>query len=128
MAVLEKGCKNQPLVGKWKNELGSVMIIDPSADMSLMGSYETNVGPDIKKFVPLYGVMNPMNTANPTFTFSIAWDSVEKATCSAFVGQYFSNVEGEKLLTMWLLRDAVDTEGDNWEATMVGNNIFTRAK
>ena len=40
------------------------------------------------------------------------------ATCSAFVGQYFNDSEGEKLLTMWLLRDAVDTVGENWEATL----------
>ena len=39
-------------------------------------------------------------------------------SCSAFVGQYFKTPEGEKLLTMWLLREAMDTEDDNWEATL----------
>ena len=66
----------KPLVGKWKNELGSVMIIEPSASLSFDGSYETNVGAN--QFLPLYGVMNPMNTANPTFTFCVSWDLIKK--------------------------------------------------
>ena len=61
------------LVGKW-NELGSVMTIQPSDYMSFEGSYKTQVGAEEKGPVPLYGVMNPIKTANPTFTFCVAWN------------------------------------------------------
>ncbi|KAJ7425462.1 avidin-like protein [Pitangus sulphuratus] len=46
---------------------------------------------------------------------------------TVFTGQCFLDKDGEEVLkTMWLLRSRVDDIKDDWKATRVGTNVFTR--
>ncbi|OXB79130.1 UNVERIFIED_CONTAM: hypothetical protein H355_006589 [Colinus virginianus] len=48
---------------------------------------------------------------------------------TVFTGQCFVEENGKEVLkTMWLLRSRVGDIGDDWKATRVGNNVFTRLR
>ncbi|KAK2537220.1 avidin [Columba livia] len=62
------------------------------------------------------------------------WDTAQHLSAdppinsiTVFTGQCFVDDGGkETLKTMWLLRSAADNIKDDWKATMVGTNTFTR--
>lgn len=48
---------------------------------------------------------------------------------TVFTGQCFMDEDKqESLQTMWLLREKAEFATDNWKATTVGTNVFTRVK
>ncbi|KAL8164767.1 UNVERIFIED_CONTAM: hypothetical protein K2H54_004321 [Gekko kuhli] len=125
------GPRKCSLSGLWENDLGSRMRISPPDDAgAFSGSYLTAVtssGQPIKES-PLYGAQHhPDEKAQPTLGFVVRWTFSGSTT--AFVGQCFVDNEGvETLETLWLLRKEVPTHGNDWMATLVGKNVFTRVK
>nr|XP_025041507.1 avidin-like [Pelodiscus sinensis] len=75
---------------------------------------------------PFVGFQHPTNeTAQPTFGFTVKWTFTNNT--AVFVGQCFMGADGKEFLkTMWLLRAAVESPGDDWKATRVGTNLFVR--
>uniref|UniRef100_A0A8C3L6B4 Avidin n=1 Tax=Chrysolophus pictus TaxID=9089 RepID=A0A8C3L6B4_CHRPC len=119
------------LTGKWTNDLGSNMTIGAVNNRGeFSGTYHTAVtstSNDIK-LSPLYGTQNNINKkTQPTFGFTVNWKFSESTT--VFTGQCFMDRNGKEVLkTMWLLRSSVDDIDDDWKATRVGNNVFTRLR
>uniref|UniRef100_A0A8D0KMK7 Avidin n=1 Tax=Salvator merianae TaxID=96440 RepID=A0A8D0KMK7_SALMN len=119
------------LTGTWVNELGSKMTIK-AVDRAgnFMGSYWTAVSSTNQPIPrsPLHGGQQSANArGQPTFGFTVNWLSTGSTT--VFVGQCFVNSNGEETLeTSWLLRSQVAARGDDWKATRVGRNMFTRFK
>nr|CAO91681.1 dual chain avidin protein [synthetic construct] len=137
------------LTGKWTNDLGSNMTIGAvNSRGEFTGTYITAVtatSNEIKesplhgtqntinksggsKESPLHGTQNTINKrTQPTFGFTVNWKFSESTT--VFTGQCFIDRNGKEVLkTMWLLRSSVNDIGDDWKATRVGINIFTRLR
>ncbi|XP_037757753.1 avidin [Chelonia mydas] len=116
------------LTGDWKNDLGSNMTISAVNEAGqFSGLYLTAVSATEKPIVesPLTGSQHVDNLEQPTFGFTVKWSFSDSTT--VFVGQCFMDDQGkETLQTMWLLRVKAKSMGDNWNATMVGTNVFTR--
>ncbi|PKU38550.1 avidin-like [Limosa lapponica baueri] len=61
-------------------------------------------------------------TMGPSTSCPVPADSI-----TVFTGQCFVDEDGREVLkTMWLLRSRVDNVKDDWKATRVGINVFTR--
>ncbi|KFQ45726.1 Avidin, partial [Nestor notabilis] len=116
------------LAGKWTNDLGSNMTINPmSSKCNFDGSYNTSVSDTSNKITesPLVGSQNCTNQPWPVFGFTVNWDFADSV--SVFTGQCFVDEEGKEILkTTWLQRLHVDSIKDDWKATRVGFNNFTR--
>ncbi|NXK40103.1 AVID protein, partial [Piprites chloris] len=119
------------LTGNWVNDLGSNMkIFAVDGEGGFSGSYLTAVtasGNEIKES-PLQGSLQRKNQkGQPTFGFTVNWTFSDSIT--VFTGQCFVDKEGKEVLkTMWLLRSSVDDIENDWKATRVGINIFTRVQ
>ncbi|KFV71220.1 Avidin, partial [Dryobates pubescens] len=117
------------LTGNWTNDLGSTMEIKAvNEEGSFNGTYNTSVSATSNKIVlsPLQGYQNcKKESSQPTFGFTVNWNFSDSIT--VFTGQCFVDKKGKEVLkTMWLLRSHVDNITDDWKATSVGTNIFTR--
>ncbi|XP_005231575.2 avidin-like [Falco biarmicus] len=117
------------LTGHWINDLGSnmtILAVNGRGDFS--GSYHTAVTATTNEIQvsPLQGSQHRSNQkSQPTFGFTVNWSFSDSVT--VFTGQCFVDKEGkETLKTMWLLRSRVDNINDDWKATRVGINVFTR--
>ncbi|GAB0202965.1 avidin-like [Grus japonensis] len=119
------------LTGHWTNDLGSNMTIKAlNAKGEFAGSYHTAVTVTTNEIQvsPLQGSQHHTNEkSQSTFGFTVNWSFSDAIT--VFTGQCFVDKEGKEVLkTMWLLRSHVDTIKDDWKATRVGINIFTRLR
>nr|XP_021151051.1 avidin [Columba livia] len=121
------------LTGEWVNDLGSNMTIGPvNTEGKFDGSYLTAVkkAPGKIHISPLAGYQHATNIwRQPTFGFTVNWNFTDPPinSITVFTGQCFVDDGGkETLKTMWLLRSAADNIKDDWKATMVGTNTFTR--
>ncbi|KAM6186791.1 avidin-like [Sarcoramphus papa] len=114
------------LTGCWINDLGSNMTIGPvNGKGEFSGSYLTAVADtkDKIKVSPLQGFQHLTN--QPTFGFTVNWSFSD--SISVFTGQCFVDEKGKEVLkTMWLRRSHVDNITNDWKATRVGTNVFTR--
>uniref|UniRef100_A0A8C8SPN9 Avidin n=1 Tax=Pelusios castaneus TaxID=367368 RepID=A0A8C8SPN9_9SAUR len=118
------------LTGLWRNDVGSRMQIDRvNEDGSFSGKYHTAVSLTENSIKPatLIGSQQLSEGGQPTFGFTVNWKSFSEST-TVFTGQCYVGENGKEILqTMWLLREKVDPQ-NNWGATRVGTNIFTRTK
>ncbi|NXK46340.1 AVID protein, partial [Chauna torquata] len=125
----ERKCQ---LSGVWRNEQDSLMEISALAnDGGFQGQYLTRVtlAGGCPRVSPLKGAQQqPSEAAGPTFAFTVRWDTFSNAT-TTFVGQCFVDTSGREMLsTTWLLREAVGSLEEDWKATRVGRNVFTRKR
>ncbi|XP_037980599.1 avidin-like [Motacilla alba alba] len=122
--------KKCSLTGRWINDLGSNMTITSvNANGVFAGSYHTAVSATSNeiKLSPLQGSMqkSPNQKGQPTFGFTVNWSFSDSIT--VFTGQCFVDEYGKEVLkTMWLLRSRVENIKNDWKATRVGTNVFTR--
>ncbi|XP_032656881.1 avidin-like [Chelonoidis abingdonii] len=118
------------LSGVWQNDLGSNMTISAVNEAGqFSGLYLTAVSGAEKPILvsPINGSQHIDSLEQPTFGFTVQWTFSDSTT--VFVGQCFVDKHGkETLQTMWLLRVKARSAENNWNATMVGTNIFTRIK
>ncbi|KAJ1212542.1 hypothetical protein NDU88_000197 [Pleurodeles waltl] len=126
LALTTTVCSKCQISGKWKNDHGSTMSIG-SVDSKggFEGSYLTAVSStnnDITES-PLAGVQQLDD--EPTVGFIVKWISINSVT--VFTGQCFVDENGNEVLeTIWLLRSPAGVRTDNWKATRVGRDVFTR--
>ncbi|XP_049652466.1 avidin-like [Accipiter gentilis] len=119
------------LTGRWMNELGSNMTIMPvNGKGEFWGFYHTAVKTTTNEIQvsPLRGSQHrPNQQRHPTFGFTVKWSFSDSVT--VFTGQCFVDEKGNEILkTMWLQRSHVDNIKDDWKATRVGTNVFTRLR
>uniref|UniRef100_A0A8B9Q0P0 Avidin n=1 Tax=Apteryx owenii TaxID=8824 RepID=A0A8B9Q0P0_APTOW len=117
------------LTGFWINDLGSNMTINSvNKKGEFSGLYHTAVSAtkDEIKVSPLQGSQHRKNEQNqPTFGFTVNWSFSDSTT--VFTGQCFVDEDGKEILrTTWLLRQEVDKLKDDWKATSIGSDVFTR--
>ncbi|KAM6226400.1 avidin-like [Spheniscus humboldti] len=117
------------LTGRWMNDLGSNMTIGAvNGEGNFAGSYHTAVTATTNEIQvsPLQGSQHHTNQkSQPTFGFTVNWNFSDSIT--VFTGQCFVDKKGNEVLkTVWLLRSHEDNIKNDWKATRVGINVFTR--
>ncbi|XP_078058930.1 avidin-like [Mustelus asterias] len=109
------------LSGCWDNDLGSNMTMIVSDSGVISGAYWSKVSSTGQM---AKGVMigYQQDLKRPTFGFVVKWkiDSI-----TVWTGQYEKIAAKEHLKTVWLLRQNVNAS-DNWKATSIGMDLFTR--
>ncbi|OCU02350.1 avidin [Xenopus laevis] len=114
--------------GQWRNNLGSNMTIQSVSDNgAFAGVYLTAVSSVNTEIVesPLTGFWK--KSKQPIIGFAVKWAFSDSLT--VWAGQCFLNENNEEVLhTTWLLRSKQEAQQDNWKATRIGVDTFTRLK
>ena len=118
------------LEGTWHTELGSTLIIERVRDGGLSGTYATalSASGSAKGSFEVVG-RTDADSGGEAVVFSVCWknDLSDCHSATAWVGQT-QRVDGhERISAMWLLTVETSPEQD-WYATHVGHDVFTRAK
>jgi hypothetical protein len=118
------------LEGTWHNELGSTMTIDHVRDGGFTGTYITALSPTgaTRGSFKLVG-RTDADSGGEAVAFLVCWqnDVSNRHSVTAWTGQA-QNIDGKDQITaMWLLTVETSPEQD-WYATHVGHDIFTRAQ
>lgn len=107
------------VVGSWKNERGSLLVIDAVVDGKLQGTFRSAVGNvDPSKSFALVGVVR-----GDVIGFTVDFGAA--GSVASWVGQ----VDGDTLRTQWhLSRDVVDQDeaAKLWSSTLSGADAFVR--
>ena len=116
--------------GVWFNELGSEMQLSPSGGQ-MSGVYMTAVGHAVGNY-QLSGRYNENpSSGGQAMGWAVAWQNayLNSHCATAWSGQYQIDpaTGAEEIVTFWLL--TIETEpDDDWEATKIGQDTFTRTK
>lgn len=116
------------LMGTWRNELGSKLVIKQITDDTLIGTYESAVSEDscAQGEFALTG-RTDVELGGDTVGFAVTWRN-DQSDCNAttsWAGQYLDANGEESLTTLWLLVSKTDS-GQQWASTIVGKDVFTR--
>ncbi|MFI6654989.1 avidin/streptavidin family protein [Streptomyces sp. NPDC050523] len=115
------------ITGDWYNEFGSHMRITADPTGCIRGTYESHAG----HAVGAYPLVGRYETAafpdhGTPLGWTVAWRNGKTDACSvtSWSGQYYAD-DGERLCVTWLLT-ASAIAANTWEATAVGQDVFTR--
>ena len=112
--------------GLWYNELGSMMQLNVSGG-NVWGWYYSAVG-TAKASYPLSGQINPQPYPfSQVLGWAVAWTNAyaNAHSSTSWSGQYQTVENQEEIVAFWLLTSETQ-EQDDWEATLVGKDVFTR--
>jgi hypothetical protein len=112
--------------GLWYNELGSMMQLNVSGG-NVWGWYYSAVG-TAKATYPLSGQINPQPYPfSQVLGWAVAWTNAyaNAHSSTSWSGQYQTVDNQEEIVAFWLLTSETQ-EQDDWEATLVGKDVFTR--
>ncbi len=111
--------------GIWYNELGSKMILR-AGKSSITGTYITHGGEASNRF-NLLGKINDPADYSAAIGWVVIWKNefktMESVTCWSGQVQAFTGID--KIVTTWLLTTEIEM-GDDWNATLIGKDVFTR--
>ncbi len=113
--------------GIWYNELGSIMDLRVSGNV-ITGKYQTKVG-GAPGIYPLTGYLNAPNPNGIAVGWTVLWNNQlgNKQSLTSWAGQYQLSDGIEEIYTFWLLVRELE-HAEDWEATNVGQDTFTRNK
>jgi hypothetical protein len=118
------------LEGTWHTELGSTLSIDPVMDGGFSGTYATALSAtgSAQGSFEVVG-RTDTDSGGEAVAFSVCWKNEvsDKHSATAWVGQAQRIDERDRISAMWLLTVETSPEQD-WYATHVGHDVFTRAK
>lgn len=112
--------------GLWYNELGSVMQLNVSGG-NVWGWYYSAVG-NAQSTYQLAGSINPKPYPfSQVLGWAVSWTNAYKNAHSvtSWSGQYQTIDGQEEIVAFWLLTSETPEEQD-WEATQIGKDVFTR--
>lgn len=117
------------ITGTWYNQLGSTLIVTATEDGGLTGTYESAVGNAQNRYV-LTGRYDtaPTGGSGTALGWTVGWRNEYRDAHSAttWSGQFFGG-DKARITTQWLLTSGT-TEANEWQSTMVGHDLFGRAK
>lgn len=114
--------------GIWYNELGSQMQLNVSGG-NVWGWYYSAVGVAQATY-PLSGQINTKPYPfSQVLGWAVAWTNAYQNAHSvtAWSGQYQTVDGDEEIIAFWLLTNEMPEQQD-WEATLIGKDVFTRTK
>lgn len=125
--------------GDWYNEVGSHMRITVDPTGGIRGSYASAKGHATGTY-PLVGRYDTaaLPDHGTTVGWTVAWHnaSTDAGSVTSWSGQYYgdggsdsssggSDEDGERICVTWLLTASANA-ANTWEATAVGQDVFTR--
>jgi hypothetical protein len=114
------------ITGDWYNELGSHMRLTAEPRGGITGSYVSAAGHAPGPYV-LVGRHDPPALADhgTALGWTVAWrnDDNDAGCVTSWNGLYYD--DAEQIRATWLLT-ASATQPNAWEATSVGQDVFTR--
>ena len=114
--------------GTWYNELGSMMQLT-EADGALGGIYNSAVGHAEYEYTLVGRYDTEPGSGGQAMSWTVVWQNAygNSQSATAWAGQYQTLAGGEEeIFAMWLLASEVEDPGDDWSATQVGQDIFSR--
>ncbi|MEX3992847.1 avidin/streptavidin family protein [Paraburkholderia sp. EG286A] len=110
------------LVGKWENELGSVVTIDQFDGTNFSGTYETAVGNDgLAATAPLFGTV-----AGDAIAFTVNWGPTY-VSVRGWSGLLLADGNQACMYTLWNLSCTPMDEDDFQHSILTGADLFARA-
>jgi len=114
--------------GDWYNEIGSHMRVTADPSGCIRGTYASATGHAAGTY-PLVGRCEA--AADPDHGTPLGWTVVRRngrtdaESVTSWSGQYYYDDGQERICATWLLM-ASATAAKTWEATAVGQDVFTR--
>ncbi|MFT0174319.1 avidin/streptavidin family protein [Paraburkholderia mimosarum] len=109
------------LVGKWENELGSVMTIDQFDGVNFSGTYQSAVSSDGQYATgPISGTV-----AEDAIAFTVDWD-IAYASVTSWSGLLLHNGDQACMYTLWNLSSTPEKEDDFWQSIQAGADLFAQ--
>ncbi|MFE0518239.1 avidin/streptavidin family protein [Streptomyces sp. NPDC058954] len=113
--------------GDWYNDVGSHMRITVDPTGGIRGIYVSATGHAAGTY-PLVGRYDSAALADhgATLGWTVAWHNgrSDAGSVTSWNGQYYKD-GGERICTTWLLTASANP-ANTWEATAVGQDVFTR--
>jgi hypothetical protein len=113
--------------GDWYNEIGSHMRITADPTGCVRGTYVSAAGHAVGTY-PLIGRCEAAGVPDhgTPLGWTVAWRNgrTDAGSVTSWSGQYYED-GGERICATWLLT-ASATAANTWEATAVGQDVFTR--
>ena len=111
------------LEGRWLNQHGSELVLDPWPDGSLHGTYRTASGIGSDSSAPVRGAWEPGDLGHSAVVgFIVSWPAVRGLT--TWCGRY-RPAEGTIEAGWVMCTEAEDP--DDWRSTFTGHDVFHRA-
>ncbi|MEU6538510.1 avidin/streptavidin family protein [Streptomyces sp. NPDC047000] len=117
--------------GDWYNEVGSHMTITADPTGGIRGGYVSAKGHAMGTY-PLVGRYDTAALADhgTTVGWTVAWHNAgtDAGSVTSWSGQYYGDGDGgggERICVTWLLTASANA-ANTWEATAVGQDVFTR--
>ena len=113
---------------KWKNELGSIMVLTYGSDGSLSGTYQSGAGND--DVFQLSGRWDTRPSQNNSYAvgWTVVWannsKSVDLDEVTSWSGHHVLNALTYVIKSTWLLTQDTVIK-DDWKSTLVGQDTFT---
>ncbi|MFI1566524.1 avidin/streptavidin family protein [Streptomyces sp. NPDC020490] len=115
--------------GDWYNEVGSHMRITVDPVGGIRGTYMSATGHAAGAY-PLVGRYDTADFPDhgTTLGWTVAWhnERSDAASVTSWSGQYHKE-GGERICATWLLTASANP-ANTWEATAVGQDVFTRER
>lgn len=115
--------------GVWYNELGSTLTIDSVNDGQITGSYQTAVSSGCANGSFQVVGQTDTDSGGQYVGFVVLWKNAQ-STCNSgttWSGQ-LQGINGSAMITaFWLLTMEVDP-GEEWQSTLVGQDVFTQTQ
>jgi hypothetical protein len=113
--------------GDWYNEIGSHMRITADPTGGVRGTYVSAAGHAVGTY-PLVGRFDAAGVPEHGIPlgWTVAWRNgrTDAGSVTSWSGQYYED-GGERICATWLLT-ASATAANTWEATAVGQDVYTR--
>ncbi|MDH6126357.1 avidin/streptavidin family protein [Kitasatospora sp. GP82] len=116
------------IAGDWYNEFGSHMHLTAEPSGGISGTYTSGTGHAVGRYVVTGRYHASGQTGQGAAVgWTVAWHNQQSdaGSVTSWTGQYFENEE--RILATWLLTRPA-TAADVWEATTVGQDVFTRER
>lgn len=119
-----KNLASRLLEGSWVNQLGSELYLEADPEGAIRGTFSNHAGWGLHEACAVYGVCDPSSSGLDTVLgFVVLWPAAHTQT--AWSGQY--HADDDTIRATWLMTTETEPE-DEWRATIVGQDIFTRAR
>lgn len=117
------------ILGKWYNELGSMMEIATASNGALTGTYHSAVGNAQSTYALAGRYDTEPSAGGQALGWTVMWQNQygNSRSATSWTGQYQTapGTGQEEIYTMWLLVTEEPPTSD-WAATNVGQDTFTR--
>ena len=113
------------ITGYWYNELGSTMEINPVANGQFTGSYCTAVSSGCAHGSFALVGQTDTESGGDAVGFVVCWKNAS-SNCQSITAWSGHTNGNDQITAFWLLTAKLSSDNLEWDATQIGQDIFTR--